>query len=254
LQTVANWLQQIATISSATEQNFRILNMRLIVVDRFSQRVFLVPTWKHATGSMVVEQFHDEISCRHMRGVPRELISDRDLRFTAPSSKTKTFWEAFQRRLGTCTRFTTARNQSANGDTERAIAVVDEILMMYLDYEATNWVGTLPHLICAIDNSPTIDISALKGVSPIFCELGFNPKVPMDLQTSLDRPASDTDDASVEERVQRLTDLRENLRDSIVSAREDVAHRANSKRCEIDKALLVDGAKCWLSLERIHLP
>jgi hypothetical protein len=113
--------------------------------------------------------------------------------------------------------------------------------MIYLNYEATNWVGILPHLIFAINNSPS---SALKGVSPIFCELGFNPKVPMDLQTALDRPASDTDDASVEERVQRLTDLRENLRDSIVSAREDVAHRANSKRRIIDKALLVGGAKC----------
>jgi hypothetical protein len=32
---------------------------------------------------MVAGQFHDEISCRYVRGVPRELISDRDLRFTA---------------------------------------------------------------------------------------------------------------------------------------------------------------------------
>jgi hypothetical protein len=31
---------------------------------------------------MADEQFHDEISYRHVRGVPRELISDRDLRFT----------------------------------------------------------------------------------------------------------------------------------------------------------------------------
>ena len=70
----------------------------------------------------------------------------------------------------------------------------------------------MPHLIFAINNSPS---SALKGVSPIFCELGFNPKLPIDLQTTLDRPASDTDDASVEERVQRLTDLRENLLPSV---------------------------------------
>ena len=68
----------------------------------------------------------------------------------------------------------------------------------------------------------------------------------MDLQTTLDRPASDTKGASVEERMQRLTDLRRNLRDIIVSARDDVAHRANNKWRGIDKALLVDGAKCWL--------
>ena len=32
---------------------------------------------------MVAEQFHDEITCREVRGVPRELISDRDIRFTS---------------------------------------------------------------------------------------------------------------------------------------------------------------------------
>ena len=50
----------LTDLPGATEQNF---NMCMIVVDRFSQRVFCVPTWKHATGSMVAEQFHDEISC-----------------------------------------------------------------------------------------------------------------------------------------------------------------------------------------------
>ena len=54
--------------------------------------------------------------------------------------------------------------------------------------------------------------------------------------------------------MQRLTDLRQNLRDSIVSAHDDVAHRANNKWRGIDKALLVDGPKCWLSLEGINLP
>ena len=61
-------------------------------------------------------------------------------------------------------------------------------------------------------------------------------------------------DRAKHEVMKQLTDLRENLRESIVSAREDVAHRANNKRCDIDKGLLVDGAKCWLSLEGINLP
>jgi len=238
----------LTDLPPATEQKF---DMAMIVVDRFSQRVFVIPTWKIATGPMCAEQFHDEITCRNVRGVPRELISDRDVRFISTSVKKKTFWEAFQRRMGTCTRFTSARNQAANGSAERAIAVIEEILMCYLNYEQTNWVGILPHLIFAINNSPS---RALHGVTPIFCELGFHPKMPMDLQSALDRPTVDTDDKSVEDRVQRLTDLRAKLRDSIVAARDDVAQRANSKRRKIDKELLVDGAKCWLSLEGINLP
>jgi hypothetical protein len=75
----------------------------------------------------------------------------------------------------------------------------------------------------------------------------------MDLQSVLDRPTIDTDDKSVEDRVQHLTDLRAKLRDNIDAARDDVAQRANSKRRKINKELLVDGAKCWLSLEGINL-
>jgi hypothetical protein len=61
----------LTDLPCAIEHNF---NMCMIVVDRFSQRIFCVPTWKYATESMVVEQFHNEISCRYVRGVPRELI------------------------------------------------------------------------------------------------------------------------------------------------------------------------------------
>ena len=83
--------------------------------------------------------------------------------------------------------------------------------------------------------------------------------MPMDLQSVLDRPTIDTDDKSVEDRVQHLTDLRAKLRDNIDAARDDVAQRANSKRRKIDEELLVDqnvvdGAtrvnavgKCWSS-------
>ena len=218
------WVNFLTDLPPATKQKF---DMAMIVVDRFSQRVFVIPTWKIATGPMCAEQFHDEITCRNVRGVPRELISDRDVRFISTSVKKKTFWEAFQRRMGTCTRFTSARNQAANGSAERAIAVIEEILMCYLNYEQTNWVGILPHLIFAINNSPS---RALHGVTPIFCELGFHPKMPMGLLSTLDRPTVDTDDKSVEDRVQRLTDLRAKLRDSIVATRDDVAQRANSKR------------------------
>ena len=45
--------------------------MAMIVVDRFSQRVFVISTWKIATGPMCAEPFHDEITCRNVRGVPK---------------------------------------------------------------------------------------------------------------------------------------------------------------------------------------
>ena len=123
--------------------------------------------------------------------------------------------------------------------------------MCCINYAHTDWVGIIPHWIFAIDNCHS---RALHGVTPTFCELGFRPKMPMDLQSTLDRPTVDTDDKSVEDRVQRLTDLRAKLRDSIVAARDDMAQQVSNKRRINDKELLVDGAQCWLSLEGINLP
>ena len=63
--------------------------MAMIVLDRFSQRLFVLPTRKTATGEMCAELFHDEITCRAVRGCPREVISDRDVRFTSNSKMKK---------------------------------------------------------------------------------------------------------------------------------------------------------------------
>ena len=237
----------LTDLPPATDQKF---DMAMIVLDRFSQRLFVLPTRKTATGEMCAELFHDEITCRAVRGCPREVISDRDVRFTSNSKMKKTFWEGFQRRLGTCTRFSSARTQSTNGAVERQIAVIIEVLMCYLNYDQTNWVGILPHLIFAINNSPS---KALGGVTPIFAETGINPKMPMDLQSALDRPGVSNDDASVSSRVQKLKDLRGLLRDSIKRARADVAKYANNGRRELDPKI-TEGALVWLSLDGIALP
>eukprot|EP01050_Picozoa_sp_SAG11_P036302 SAG11_NODE_13741_length_641_cov_2.287823_1_plen_121_part_01 len=60
----------------------------LIVVDRFSQRVFSINSWKTVTGEQIAKQFYDEIVCNQGMGFPKELISDRDSRFTG------NFWRA----------------------------------------------------------------------------------------------------------------------------------------------------------------
>ena len=117
--------------------------------------------------------------------------------------------------MGTCTRFTSARNQEPNVSAYRAIAAVVEILICYLNYEQTHRVGIIPHLIFAINNSPS---RALHAITPIFCELGFHPKIYSPRWID-----------------QRLTLAINRLRDSIVAARDDVAQRANSKWCKIDK-------------------
>ena len=123
-------IDYLTDLPPATEMKY---DMLMVIVDRHSMRTFAIPTWRRSTGNMAAEQFHDEICARHGRGIPREIISDRDVRFT------KGFWKKFQARMGVSLRFTTSRNQHANGAAERAIATLTELLLCYINYEQNNW-------------------------------------------------------------------------------------------------------------------
>ncbi len=50
----------------------------LVAVDRFSSRTFLMPCLTNVTASLLGETFVDYVCLEHGRGIPVELISDRD--------------------------------------------------------------------------------------------------------------------------------------------------------------------------------
>eukprot|EP01050_Picozoa_sp_SAG11_P005817 SAG11_NODE_425_length_9589_cov_69.915701_6_plen_317_part_00 len=139
-------------------------NMIMVAVDRFSQRVFAIPLQESATRAEAAAAFYDDIVCRHGRGQPKEIISDRDTRFGK-------FWKEFQNRSGTCLRFSTARQQSTNGSAERAIAVLEELMSMYCNYTHDNWAALLQQFVYAINDSPS---GALQhDRTPLYVEYGY---------------------------------------------------------------------------------
>ena len=227
----------LTDLPPATEAKF---DMLMVVVDRHSCRVFAIPTWKRSTGGMVAEQFHDEICARQGRGLPREIISDRDIRFT------KGFWPKFMARMGVSCRFTTARTQHANGGAERAIATLSELILCYVNYEQNNWVATLPHLLFAANDSPS---DAVGGRSPLFVEMGQHPLRPLDLHTAMPRDEPDPDIAT---RIARLENLRFDVYEIIAQRRAKSAGYYNEHR-RVASELIKPGAKTWLDLSGISL-
>eukprot|EP01050_Picozoa_sp_SAG11_P021459 SAG11_NODE_3822_length_2206_cov_29.750831_1_plen_116_part_00 len=101
------------------------------------------------TGEEIAKQFYDEIVCNQGRGFPKEIISDRDSRFTGK------FWRALQKLAGTCIRFSTARRQSTNGAAERAISTIEEVMSIHLNYKQDNWAQLMPQFVYAINDSPS---------------------------------------------------------------------------------------------------
>ena len=92
----------------------------LVFVDRFSKMVHLAAVPESITAQGCACFFIDTIFRLH--GLPRELVSDRDPRFTAE------FWQSVFRSLGTRLKMSTSDHPETDGQTERANRVLEEIL------------------------------------------------------------------------------------------------------------------------------
>ena len=97
------------------------------------KHVVLVPTWTTADAKMMAEQFIRHVIYVH--GIATEITSDQDVRFRYTDS----FWQNFFRYIGTSLCMSSARHQNTNGQAERTIAQVEELLRMGINYEQSNW-------------------------------------------------------------------------------------------------------------------
>ena len=107
----------------------------LVFVDRFSKMVHLaaVPESINADGS--AQLFVDTVFRLH--GMPIELVSDRDPRFTAK------FWQCMFRQLGTQLSMSTSDHPQTDGQTERVNRVLEEILRSFV-HSFQSWSEFLP--------------------------------------------------------------------------------------------------------------
>uniref|UniRef100_A0AAV1VH10 Integrase catalytic domain-containing protein n=1 Tax=Peronospora matthiolae TaxID=2874970 RepID=A0AAV1VH10_9STRA len=137
----------------------------LVFVDRFSKMVHLVAVPETITASGCACVFIDTIFRLH--GLPRELVSDRDPRFTAD------FWRSVFKSLGTRLKMSTSDHPESDGQTERANRVLEEILRGYV-HSFKSWSGFLPMVEFAINNS----VHASTTHTPFYVNGLRHPRVP----------------------------------------------------------------------------
>ena len=100
-----------------------------------------------------------------LHGLPEVIISDRDPRFTSK------FWKGLFDLLGTDLRFSTAFHPQTNGQSERAIQMLENFLRPYVERDPQNWVKQLPLAEFAANNS----VNMATGYSPFFLNSGGHP-------------------------------------------------------------------------------
>ena len=126
----------------------------LVIVDRFSKKVFTIPTSDSISTSELLVKLHDTIFREH--GYPLEIISDRDTLFTSK------IWVNLFKTVGTKLSHSYSYHQRFDGQTEVMNRVLKEVLRSYSNFEQTNWLDNLPDTVQCLNNSlnPTHGMTA----------------------------------------------------------------------------------------------
>ncbi|KAJ9536729.1 hypothetical protein OSB04_un000114 [Centaurea solstitialis] len=91
-----------------------------VIVDRLTKSAHFLPIRETYSIDRLAQLYVDEIVMRH--GVPISIISDRDSRFTSR------FWQSLQAALGTSVDLSTAYHPQTDGQTERTIQTLEDML------------------------------------------------------------------------------------------------------------------------------
>ena len=114
-----------------------------------------------------VDRFSKMDTIFRLHGLPRELISDRDPRFTAD------FWQSVFQLIGKRLKMCTSDHPETDGQTERANRVLEKILRGYV-HSFTSWSEFLPMVEFAINNS----VHASTMHTPFFVNGLRHPRIP----------------------------------------------------------------------------
>ncbi|CAA7038420.1 unnamed protein product [Microthlaspi erraticum] len=93
-----------------------------VIVDRLTKSAHFLAIKKTDGAAVLARKFVREIVRLH--GVPASIVSDRDPRFTSE------FWRAFQAEMGTKVHLSTAYHPQTDGQSERTIQTLEDLLRM----------------------------------------------------------------------------------------------------------------------------
>ena len=116
-----------------------------VIVDRLTKSAHFLPIRTTFSAEQLAELYIKEIVRLH--GVPLSIVSDRDTKFTSR------FWRGFQSAMGTDLNLSTAFHPQTDGQSERTIQTLEDMLRACaLDY-AGSWDHHLPLAEFAYNNS-----------------------------------------------------------------------------------------------------
>jgi len=132
-----------------------------VIIDRFTKMAHFIPLRKKTAADLAVT-FIKEVWKHH--GLPTDIVSDRDSRFTSD------IWKEFLRLSGIRPRMSTAFHPQTDGQTEHLNQTIEAYLRTFVSKEQDHWVRLLPMAEFAYNNSTTTGNS----MSPFYANYGFH--------------------------------------------------------------------------------
>nr|GEY99027.1 DNA/RNA polymerases superfamily protein [Tanacetum cinerariifolium] len=110
-----------------------------VVVDRLTKSAHFLPIRKNYSISKLAEIFRQETV--RLYGTPTSIMSDRDPRFTSR------FWKGLQKAWGTRLKFSTTFHPQTDGQSERTIQTLEDMLRAC----ALEWTGNWDEYLCLVE-------------------------------------------------------------------------------------------------------
>jgi hypothetical protein len=152
----------------------------LVFVDRLSKYVHFVPTTEKLGAKGFARLFVQNVVANH--GMPREVISDRG------STWHNKFWKHVCRMVGMRHFMSTAYHPQTDGQSERAIQVLKDVLRMYVGPHQNDWDVWLPLAQFAVNNSWQESIQN----TPFYLNYGMHPRTPLTVRMPVHAPDAAT--------------------------------------------------------------
>ncbi|GJS43403.1 putative reverse transcriptase domain-containing protein [Tanacetum coccineum] len=138
-----------------------------VIVDQLTKSAHFLPMKKTDSMEKLTQQYLKEIVCRY--GVPVSIISNRDSRFTSG------FWRSLQKALGTDVNMSTAYHPMTNGQSERIIQTLEDMLRACVIDFGKRWDRHLPLVEFSYNNSYHVSIKA----APFEALYGWKYRLPI---------------------------------------------------------------------------
>lgn len=193
-----------------------------VIVDRLTKSAHFLPVKTTYTSEKLVEIYRDEIIRLH--GAPVSIVSDRDPKFVSR------FWKQVQEGLGTKLNFSTAAHPQTDGQSERTIQTLEDLLRLCILDHQGSWAQHLPLIEYAYNNSYQASI----GMAPFEALYGRKCKSPLywDLEDRVSQTVvgERTPNELVQETVEKVRLIQERLK----TAQSRQKSYADNRRRELE--------------------